>query len=54
MQYYKFDKINIIMAQKNITLTNGTPKFKKKIDGNVLSLLSVEQQKIILPTGLVI
>ena len=42
MQYYKIDKINSFNGpiSKNITLTNGTPKFRKKIDGIVLSLLS--------------
>ncbi len=42
MQYYKIDNINSFNGQisKNITLTNGTPKLRKKIDGVVLSLLS--------------
>ena len=42
MQYYKIDNINSFNGQisKNITLKNGTPKLRKKIDGVVLSLLS--------------
>lgn len=42
MQFKKFDKINSKNQplHKNFTLTNGTPNFKKKINGNVLSLLS--------------
>ena len=42
MQYYKIDKINSFNGpiSKNITLLNGTPRFRKKIDGVVLSLLS--------------
>ena len=39
MQYYKIDNINSFNGQisKNITLTKGTPKLRKKIDGVVLS-----------------
>ena len=42
MQYAKFDKINSINKplKKNETLITGTPKFKKRFTGNVLSLLS--------------
>ena len=42
MQYYKIDNINSFNGpiSKNITLLNGTPKFRKKINGSVLSLLS--------------
>lgn len=42
MQYYKFDGINSYNGEllKNATLKTGTPKFKKKIKGNILSLLS--------------
>lgn len=42
MQYYKFDNINSFNNKitKNETLKYGTPKIKKKINGNVLSLLS--------------
>ena len=42
MQYYKIDNINSFNGElsKNETLNSGTPKFKKKISGNVLSLLS--------------
>ena len=42
MQYYKIDNINSFNGEisKNETLNSGTPKFKKKIKGNVLSLLS--------------
>ena len=42
MQYYKIDNINSFNGEisKNITLKNGTPKLRKKIDGVVLSLLS--------------
>ena len=42
MQYYKIDHINSLngAVSRNETLTCGTPKFLKKIRGNVLSLLS--------------
>tara|TARA_B100000965_G_scaffold403524_1_gene431792 strand:- start:45 stop:1178 length:1134 start_codon:yes stop_codon:yes gene_type:complete len=42
LQYKKFDFINskIQTCSKNEVLTKGTPKFKKKINGNLLSLLS--------------
>tara|TARA_Y100001958_G_scaffold129865_1_gene98602 strand:- start:277 stop:1401 length:1125 start_codon:yes stop_codon:yes gene_type:complete len=42
MQFYKFDHINSLNGpiSKNETLFNGTPKIKKKIKGNILSLLS--------------
>ena len=42
MQYKKFDKINSFnkTLSKNETLTRGTPKFKKKFKGNILSLVS--------------
>ena len=42
LQFKKFDQINSINQplEKNITLIRGTTSFKKKIDGNVLSLLS--------------
>lgn len=42
MQYYKFDKINSFNndISKNETLINGTPKYKKKFKGKILSLLS--------------
>ena len=42
MQYYKFDNINSFNGtmSKNETLSYGTPKIRKKIKGNILSLLS--------------
>jgi len=42
LQYKKFDFINSKMQKysRNEVLTNGTPKFKKKVHGNLLSLLS--------------
>ena len=42
LQYKKFDFINSKMQKfsKNEVLSKGTPKFKKKINGNLLSLLS--------------
>ncbi len=42
MQYFKIDKINSFNGSisKNETLFNGTPKFRKKFSGTVLSLLS--------------
>ena len=42
MQYAKFDNINSLnkSVSQNETLSIGTPKIKKKINGNVLSLLS--------------
>ena len=42
MQFKKFDKINSFndKIRNNITLKIGTPKIRKKIKGNVLSLLS--------------
>ena len=42
MQFYKIDKINSVNGSisRNETLISGTPKIKKKINGNVLSLLS--------------
>ena len=42
LQFKKFDQINSKNQpiEKNITLKNGTTNFKKKINGNVLSLLS--------------
>jgi hypothetical protein len=42
MQYYKVDNINSFNGSlsENETLSFGTPKIKKKIKGNVLSLLS--------------
>lgn len=42
MQYYKIDNINSFNGHisKNFTLTNGTPKLRKKINGIVFSLLS--------------
>jgi len=42
LQYKKFDFINskIQKKSKNVVLSKGTPKFKKKIKGNLLSLLS--------------
>ena len=42
MQFKKFDKINSFndKLENNITLQIGTPKIRRKIKGNVLSLLS--------------
>ena len=42
MQYYKIDNINSFNGplSSNETIRSGTPKFLKKIKGNVLSLLS--------------
>ena len=42
MQYYKFDKINSFNGtiSRNETLLCGTPKIRKKVKGNILSLLS--------------
>jgi len=42
LQYKKFDFINSKMqkSSRNEVLFKGTPKFKKKISGNLLSLLS--------------
>ena len=42
LQYKKFDFINSKMQKysRNEVLTKGTPKFKKKVYGNLLSLLS--------------
>tara|TARA_B100001057_G_scaffold496767_1_gene599074 strand:+ start:594 stop:1721 length:1128 start_codon:yes stop_codon:yes gene_type:complete len=42
LQFKKYDTINSFnqKIKKNDTLINGTPKFKKKVNGSVLSLLS--------------
>ena len=42
LQYKKFDFINskIQKSSRNEVLSKGTPKFKKKVNGNLLSLLS--------------
>ena len=42
LQFKKFDNINSLnqSLEKNITLENGTTSFKRKINGNVLSLLT--------------
>ena len=42
LQYKKFDFINSKMQKnsENVVLKRGTPKFKKKIKGNLLSLIS--------------